>query len=57
MYNAYLRRGMWCIGLSIFLIIIPILMLLRDYSESNKPMTPQRSKIAVTSFKTNPFHL
>ena len=57
LYNSYLRRGIWCIGLSIFLIVIPLLLLIKDYAEKDKPMTPEKSKIAITSFKTNPFHL
>ena len=57
MYNAYLRRGMWSIGLAILLIVIPLLLIVRDHFESQKPMTPQRTKTFVTSFKTNPLRL
>lgn len=56
-YKFYNRCGVWCLGISIFLLIIPLLLIARDYYESKKPLTPESLSIYNTSFKTNPMRI
>ena len=56
-YKFYNRCGVWCLGISIFLIIIPFLLIFRDYFESKRQMTPESRSAFTTSFKTNPIRL
>ena len=55
-YTSYNRIGIWCLVLSIIFVLIPILMIIRDYydSKNTNPMTNQRAEILSQSFRTNP---
>jgi hypothetical protein len=58
-YKSYLRTGIWFLGIAFFFVLIPVLLILRDYYETNNntQMTAQKSKIFMTSFRTNPLRI
>lgn len=55
--HYYGKCGVWCLGIGILLILIPIFLFVKDYYDSQKPQTAELKMLHQTSFKTNPLRI
>lgn len=56
-YHFYSKCGVWSIAIGLCLIIIPLILIVRDYYDGMMPVSEGSIKVFKTSFKTNPIRL